>query len=82
MADQIITITIPDAYVASTVQGVLEIKPNIETLADGITLKYTTKQWVTEVTRRYLKLLRRRGLQEISDEANIVVDDDEAVIGT
>lgn len=77
MADQLIRIKVPDAFVESTIAGILREKPNIEADIDGVSL-WTTKQWITELARRYLKLLRKNGLDKLATDN--ILDDDAAII--
>lgn len=79
MADQKISITVPDAHVDSTLNGILRIMPNEEVDVKGDP-KYTDKQWVTELTRRYLRNMRHRGLQLLANDAAIIPDDDNSII--
>ena len=89
MADQIITITIPDAKVAVALQGFLKIYPNRETKDDPEWVdpedgsrapqvpKYSTSQWVREQIRRIVVRDIRRGLQmQAVQDAQIPLDDE------
>jgi hypothetical protein len=90
MADQIITITIPEEKVAIAVEGFLAIYPNVETKDDPEWVdpedgslapqvaKYTIKAWVTEKLRRLLVRDVRRGLQIIANQ-NVIVEEDNSI---
>ena len=95
MADKVITITIPDAKVATALQGFLTIYPNTETIQDPAWVapdpnpnneeapqiaKYTNAQWVTEMVRRLIVRDVRRGLQMLANDAAKVAADDEIAI--
>ena len=67
MANKVITITIPDAKVATALQGFLAIYPNTEKNPDD-SLKYTNSQWVSEMMRRILVRDVRRGLQVLANQ--------------
>ena len=88
MADQVISLTIPDAKVQIALQGFLKIYPNDETIADPDWVdpedgsvapqiaKYTNVQWVKEQVRRLIVRDVRRGLQMIAnDNAQVVKDE-------
>lgn len=91
MADQVITITIPEAKVATALEGFLKIYPNNETISDPEWVdpdpnsdnelapqiaKYTNKQWIKEKFRRILISHIRRGLQITANESAQVASDD------
>lgn len=91
MADQIISLKIPDAKVAVALAGFLKIYPNYETILDPDWVEpdpnpdnekqpripvYTNAQWVTEQIRRIIIRDVRRGLQMIATEgAQVPIDD-------
>ena len=89
MADQVISLTIPDAKVQIALQGFLKIYPNNETIADPDWVdpedgseapqiaKYTNAEWVKEQVRRIIIRDVRRGLQMIATQnAQVAVDND------
>jgi hypothetical protein len=78
MADQVITITVPDAKVSKFVEGYLELYPNVEKNEDGSS-KYTTAQWIREKVRRLVKRDAMRGLQVKASRESKVTDDDSMV---
>ena len=81
MADAIITITIPDAKVATAKTGFLKIYPNTEMTEDEVPVaKYTDVQWIREQVRRLIIRDVRRGLQMVANEAASVADDDTLAI--
>ena len=78
MADQVITITVPDAKVATALQGFLAIYPNNEMTSDDPPVqKYNNVQWVAEKMRRLLVRDVRRGLQMLANQAATVEEDDD-----
>ena len=91
MADQTISLKIPEAKVAVALEGFLQIYPNNETIddpewvdpEDGSTAdqipKYTTKEWVTERVRRLVVRDIRRGLQMKATAEAAVANDDSVV---
>lgn len=82
MADQLISLMIPDAKVTVALQGFLKIYPNVERVDpedDNSSLIYTDKQWVVEKIRRVTIKDIRRGLQMIAQEAGKVALDDSMV---
>ena len=89
MADQTITLTIPEAKVAIALQGFLKIYPNKETIPDPDwtdpedgseapqIAKYTDKQWVREQLRRICVRDIRRGIQmEANENARVEIDNE------
>ena len=70
-ADQVITITVPEAKVSIALQGFLELYPNEEKDEEGVDI-YTTAEWVREKIRRNLVRDIRRGLQMIADKEALV----------
>jgi len=75
-ADQVITITVPEAKVSIALQGFLELYPNEEKDEMG-DLVYTNAEWVREKIRRNLVKDIRRGLQMIADEEARVSEDND-----
>jgi len=81
MADAIITITIPDAKVATAKTGFLKIYPNTEMTEDEVPVAlYTDAQWIREQVRRMIIRDIRRGLQMVANEAASVENDDTLAI--
>ena len=77
MADQTITIVVPQDKVATALQGYLKIYPNTEMTEDEVPVaKYTDAQWVREQVRRLFIRDVRRGLQVIANENAAVESDD------
>ena len=77
MADKIISLRIPEAKVATALQGFLKISPNTETVSQqDDTPLYTNSEWVTEKIRRDIIRNIRRGLQMLANEAAQVAGDD------
>ena len=75
MADYVLSLTIPEAKLATALEGFLKIYPNVE--IDGEDPKYTNAEWVREQIRRLIVRDVRRGLQMIANEtANVASDDD------
>lgn len=91
MADKIISLRIPDAKVATALQGFLVIYPNNETIPDPEWVdpedgseapqveKYTNSEWVTEKVRRNIIRDVRRGLQMVANQAAQVANDNSLV---
>ena len=79
MADQIISIKIPSDKVQTALSGILKLYPNSEKNIDE-TPKYTDKQWVEELVKRYLRREIRRGRQIIANELAYIQEDDSFVI--
>lgn len=91
MADKTITLRIPDAKVATALQGFLAIYPNNETILDPEWIdpedgsgapeiaKYTNSEWVTEKIRQMVVRDIRRGLQVLANQAAQVASDDSLV---
>ena len=91
MADQVLTITIPEAKVAQALAGFLKIYPNTETKPDPDWVdpqdgseapqiaKYSNSAWVREQVRRLIVRDVRRGLQMSANEAAIIATDDDIV---
>ncbi len=80
MADQLISLKIPDAKVAKALEGFLKIYPNVEMTDDNPPVaKYTIKEWVTERIRRLIVKDIRRGHQMQADEDALVIKDDSLV---
>ena len=76
MADQVITLTIPDAKVQTALQGYLKIYPNNETVSEeDSTPKYTDAQWVNEKMKRLFVRDVKRGLQMIRNETVSQIED-------
>ena len=81
MADVTITITIPDAKVATAKTGFLKIYPNTEMTEDEVPVAlYTDAQWIREQIRRLIIRDVRRGLQMVANEAASVENDDTLAI--
>ena len=82
MADKTITITVPDAKVATALTGFLAIYPNNEMTDDEVPVaKYTNAKWVNEKMRRILIRDVRRGLQMLANaEAQVAEDNDLATV--
>ncbi len=91
MADQEISLKIPDAKVAIALEGFLKIYPNIEKIPDpewvdpedgslaSPVAKYTIQEWVTETIRRNIVRDIRVGLQKKANEGAKVVPDNSIV---
>ncbi len=91
MANKTITLRIPDAKVATALQGFLAIYPNIEKVDDPSWVDpldgsfapkiavYTNSQWVSEKIRRNTVRDIRRGLQMIANQAAKITDDDSII---
>ncbi len=80
MPDKTIMLRIPDAKVATALQGFLSIYPNNEPVSDeDPTLKYTNSEWVTEKVRRNTVRDIRRGLQMIANQSVQVARDNTLV---
>ena len=81
MADQIISLTIPEGKVQTALQGFLKIYPNNEKVLDENgepteENKYTNAEWVREKVRQLIVRDVRRGLQMIAnDNAQVVKDE-------
>lgn len=82
MADQIISLTIPEGKVQTALQGFLKIYPNNEKVLDENgepteENKYTNAEWVREKVRQLIVRDVRRGLQMIAtDAAQVALDND------
>ena len=88
MAQQVITITVPNDKVSIAVEGYLSIYPNTETIDDPEWVdpedgseapqiaKYSTAQWIREKGRRNFVRDVRRGLQMKTNIANRIILDE------
>jgi len=91
MADQIITLTIPEAKAAKALEGFLAIYPNKETIPDPKWIdpkdgseapqipRYTDREWVKEQVRRLIVRDIHRGLQMKANQAAAVARDDSMI---
>ncbi len=91
MADQTISLKIPEAKIPIAVEGFSTIYPNSETIPDPAWIdpgdgseapqieKYTIKEWVTEKIRRLVVRDIRRGLQMKANLSARVAEDDSVV---
>jgi len=77
MANYVLSITIPEAKLATALEGFLKIYPNTEMTDDETPVaKYTNAEWVREQVRRIIVRDVRRGLQMLASEAAQVESDD------
>ena len=67
MADVVVTITIPDAKVATIRNGILKMRP-IPVDSKGTPL-YTPKAWFTEIIADYIERLAKAGQRQLAEEA-------------
>ena len=91
MPDKIINLRIPDAKVATALQGFLAIYPNNETTPDPEWVdpedgseapqiaKYTNSEWVTEKVRQIVVRDIRRGLQMVANQDTQIANDNSLV---
>jgi len=73
-ADQVLTVTIPDAKVAYALEGFLKIHPNDEVDGEGSPI-YTNREWIEECIRRFIVREVNRGQNMIYQESKPVPDD-------
>ena len=90
MADQIITITVPQDKIPAVLSGYLALYPNSEIIPNPdyvegseepeTILKYSNAQWIREKVRQNFVRDVRRGLQVVANAAVQVEQDDSIAV--